>query len=322
MAYDVMSGSARIIGYGADRNYGTLGTFEIVGSADVVGDENGVARIVDWKTGFKDVEPAAQNAQLAFYALSYARAMDLTSARVSIVYTNTGRVDEAQLDALDLDVFATKLRVLHRHVAALQADPPAHPNTVEGRWCAYCPCKHVCPSKNALLVQVASQGLAAIGDAEMTPRRATLAYQELVRVEDLVRDARKRLNTYVDDHGSIDLGNGRAFGRYVRAGNERLDGAVAAEVIQRAFGPDPSTDAFIRHAIEFRTSKAAIERACKTSGAPRGTAPMLIRHIRELGGSSNAPETMPLGEYQTDVTEPAPALDIDAVNLALKAINE
>ena len=322
LAYDVATRTARIIGEGSGRDYGTPGPFEIVGSCDVLGLDGERVVVLDWKTGFNDVEPAATNSQLWFYALAACRALGKDSAVIRIVYTNQGgRCDEHEIDALDLAEFAGRLERLHGQVAALQAARKRGEilETREGSWCRHCGSKPYCPSKNALLVQVAEHGLAVIGDAEMTPQRAVAGYEQIVRVEQLVKEARRRLETYVEECGSIDLGNGRMFGRYVRKGNERLDGAVAVQAIAEVVGE--SAREFEAAAIERKTTKAAIDRAAKSLGCKRGTASQVVRRIRELGGASHASDSMPIGEYVVGKDEAAelPAVDTDEVNRALAA---
>lgn len=314
LAFDVVTGVGRIVGYGSDRIYGDLGQHETAGSADVLGEDGDAVVIVDFKTGYADVESAATNPQLWFYALAAARALGKTRAIVRVLYTKFGRCDEAELDVLDLADFATRLRNLHDRAKRLTH--AAMPATREGAWCKHCPSKHACPSKTGLLVQVAEKGLAIIGETAMTPARARTGYEQIVRLEQLVKDARKRLETYVDETGPIDLGDGRMFGRYVRNGNERLDGATAVRAIAEIVGVDLALE-FESLAVERRTSKAAIERAAKQLATTKGTAGKVVKKIRELGGATHAPESMPIGEYSIDRNEPAPALDVDALNVAL-----
>jgi hypothetical protein len=324
LVYDVVTRAARFIGEAADRNYGAPGAFDIFLSPDVVGvDAQDRVVIVDWKTGHGDVEPAATNGQLWGCALAACRALGKSSAIVRLVFTNMGdRCDEHEIDALDLADFANRLERLHVQVAERQAAKARGEilETREGSWCKHCASKAVCPSKNALLVQVAEHGLAIIGDSAITPERARTGYEEIVRVETLIRDARKRLETYVDDNGPIDLGGGKLFGRYVRNGNERLDGSTAVQAIAEIVGE--SAKEFESIAVERRTSKAAIDRAAKQLGAKRGTGPAIIKRIRELGGATNAPESMPIGEYVADRNDAAerPAIDHDAVNALLGAV--
>ena len=322
LAYDVVTRKGRIIGENLGRNYRDIGPFEIAGASDVVGVEGDSVVVVDFKTGHNDVEPAATNAQLAFYALAAASALGKDTAIVRIVYTKSRRVDEATLDVFDLAAFAEQLSKLHVGAAEMHAAyrRGEQLETREGSWCKHCASKPYCPSKNALLVQVAEKGLAVIGDSTLTPERAAAGYEQLVKVEQLVKEARKRLETYVEEIGPIDLGGGRMFGRYVRPGNERLDGTVAVQAIAEIVGE--SAKEFEAVAVERRTSKAAIDRAAKQFGSKRGTAPAVIRRIRELGGATNAPDTLPIGEYLADKHEPAekPEIDADAINQLMEAV--
>lgn len=324
LAYDVSTRAGRVIGEGGGRDYGTPGPFEIVGSTDVLGIDGDRVVVIDWKTGFADVEPAASNSQLWFYALAACRALGKSEAIVHVVYTQSKRVDSYEIDSLELAEFAVQLERLHMRVAQLTAvKRDGSPlETREGAWCKHCASKHVCASKNALLVQFASGGLAIVGDATMTPERAASAYEQLAKVDQLVRDAKKRLETYVDEQGPIALGEGRMYGRYVKNGNKRLDGRIAAQAISDVVGE--SAKEFATVAIEFSTSQAAIERAAKQFSEKRGAAKLkkaIVDRIGELGGVTYGADSMPIGEYMADRNESAerPAIDIAAVNAALES---
>ena len=317
IAFDVATGQARIIGENIGRAYGDLAPFEIAGSIDVLGIDGDAVVALDWKTGMRDVEPAATNGQLRFYALAACRALKRDRAIIRIVYTQTGRCDEAEMDALDLAGLAAEVAGLHARVAALQVEARAgRPlSTREGSWCRHCPSKHACPSKRALLVQVAEHGLAVIGDTELTPERARTACEEVLRFEQLVADARKRLDAYVSSTGPIDLGDGWRYGRYVRPGNERVNGSVALRVIREVCGD--SAEAFAGEALEMKATKAGIKRAAKVIGEPV-LEKAVMKRIRELGGIEKAPDSLPIGEYLADKYEAAP-VEYDALNAALNA---
>lgn len=324
LAFDVATGEGRVIGENLGRNYGNPGPFEIVGSTDVLGIEGDAVIVIDWKTGFLNVEPAATNPQLAFYALAAARALNKSRAIVRIIYTKSGYCDEHELDALDLASFAERLKALHLRAARAQEtkNRGEQVSTREGAWCRHCASKSVCPSKVSLLVQIAEGGLAVIGDTAMTPERAAGAYEQIVRIEQLVKDARARLVTYVDEQGPIDLGDGRMYGRYNKAGTERLDGKKAIEAIRAVVSPEIAKD-FESIAIDHSTSKAAISRAAKEYAEKRGAGKLanaVIEKIRELGGATHGASTMPIGEYTRGKDEPATraAIDTDAVNRMLE----
>ncbi len=316
LAFDVATRTGRVVGENIGRAYGDVGPFEIVGSADAIGIDGDAVVVVDFKTGHNDVEPAATNPQLAFYCLAAARALGKTKAIARIIYTKSNRVDEASLDALDLAAFAGRLERLHvRSASDLAARNRGEPvSTREGSWCKWCSSAPYCGSKVALIAQMA--GLTVIGDG-VTSETAAVAYEQVVRIESLIRDARQRLSTFVDEQGPIDLGNGRMFGRYVRKGNESLDGDVAVTAIAEVIGE--SAREFESIAIERKVTKAAIERAAKQLGCKRGTVPAVVKRIRDLGGASHGADSMPLGEYVADRNEPAPRIDNEEIDRLLES---
>jgi len=315
LAYHLASRQGRALGGGGGPPRRNPGPFEIVGSCDVLGIDRGRVVIIDWKTGWVDVDPASSNAQLWFYALAAARALGLSGAIVRIVYTQSKRCDEYEIDALELAEFASSLERLHVRVGELkrkhQTGEPL--DTKEGVGFRYCSRKPSRPDKTPLIRQMA--GLQVVG-AAVTPENAASAYEQVVRVELLVKEARKRLETYVDENGPIDLGNGRMFGRYVRDGNEKLDGSVAVKAIAAVVGE--SAKEFESVAVERKTTKVAIERAAKQLNCKRGTATAVVKKIRELGGASYGADSMPLGEYRRDSKEPAPTLDAGQINKLLE----
>lgn len=325
IAYDVLAGTARILGEGAGRDYGSLGPFEIAGSIDVLGVVGDTVVIVDWKTGHKEVDPAARNWQLWGYALAACRALGKSQAHVFIAYTNqSGQpIDDYLIDPIELADFATRLSGLHVREARLrdQYRSRAEPATREGSWCKHCASKSRCASKVGLLVQVATKGLAQIGDTEMTRDRVLAAHLELERLDQLVVEAKQRRAQWIDEHGPIDLGNGKLYGRVPRAGNRILDGDKAVQAIREVVGE--SSKEFEALAVERKTSQAAIERAAKSLGVP-GVSPAklkerIVKRIDELGGVTRGKDQMPLGEF------PKPegwqgetkALDVEALDALL-----
>lgn len=327
VAYNWRTGKARMLGRGITRDYPVDPDSEIPGTIDLlVINPSGRLVVVDYK-GHEDVGEPDQNVQVMLYGLAVARIYGANEVTLAVSYIGAGTEDArtpvVTVDCFDLAAYATKVT---RIIEAANAEiGKAIPDVRESRHCKWCPSKPYCGAKNALLVQVASGGLAVIGDTAMTVDRAREAYREIERIEQLVKDARKRLEVYVDDNGPIDLGEGRFFGRYRRPGNEKLDGDIAIDAI-RSVLPDDQADTFEATAIEYSTSKAAIERAAKEAcgpGAKRGAATKLARQVvekvRELGGVTAA-DTFPLGEYTGESRGVAKdPVDIEAVDRALKA---
>ena len=323
LAYDVATREGRIIGEGGGRAYGEPGPYEIVGSTDVLAVVGEAVLILDWKGG-NEVEAAASNPQLLFYAIAACRALSLDSAILRIVYTRTGRVDEATIGPLELADFANRLYEIHATIArrTVQHREGIPVDTVEGSHCLYCPSKHVCPSKNALLVQFASSGSEPPGASLLSPELAAKAYRQVCAVDQLVSEAKKRLAAYVDEHGPIDLGNGLMYGRYTRKGNEELDADRVVDAIYNLL-PEADAEAFEDLAIERSTTKAAIKRAAQKLAANGGASKLadsIVRRTRELGGATHKPTTRPLGEYKRDDDgNRAPAPTVADINAMLGA---
>lgn len=325
VAFDVATGQARIIGEGSGRDYGTPSPFEIVGSLDVLAIDQDAVVVIDWKTGYKEVDPASRNWQLWGYGLAAARALGKSRAVIRIAYTNMpGQpIDEHELDTFDLADFARRLAGLHVREARLKSEYQAGqvPATREGSWCRHCASKSRCPSKVGLLVQVSTRGLAVVGDTALTPERAREAHFEIERLDQLVQEAKRRREAYVDEHGPIDLGNGKLFGRVPRQGARQLDGTLAVQAIREVVGENAKE--FEALAVERKTSQAALKRAAQMFGVP-GKSPEKIKNeivakLEALGGVTRGKDSMPLGEFpapEGGLPERKP-LDVEAIDKAL-----
>lgn len=322
VCYDISTGEGRIVREDEAHN-AAFERFEVRGKANVVGLDGDTVVIVDWKTGYKDVEPASTNWRLWGYALAVCRALDKERARIYIAYTNQpGQpIDEHALDQTDLAWFETQLAELYVRETTL-ADryrEGIQPTTREGSWCRHCPSKSRCASKTGLLVQVAEKGGAAIGDVELTMERAAQAHHQIERLEELVKEAKARREKWVDENGPIDLGNGRAFGRIPRTGKRILDGNKAVQAIREIVGE--SAQEFEAMAIERKTSQAAIERAATMLGigqSPKKLKDRIVMRIDELGGVKLGPDIMPLGEFALDRALPESTLDDEVLDKLLE----
>lgn len=313
VAYDVSTGVGRLIESAGLREYGVLGEFEIAGSADVMGFDDERVYILDYKTGYGTIPPASKNPQLWGYGLAFARALGKESAVMSLVWTRTGAVDTYEASSIELAAFAEELERLLTSVARERAQP--QPTTVEGAWCKHCASKPYCPSKNALLAQVANNGLASIGQSAVTSETVAAAYRQLVSIEHLVTEARGRLVKYITENGPIEVGDGRMFGRYVRKGNRRIDPDIAELAIADAIGDPAAAGAFVRDAFKRTISQAAISRAAASSDNPKELIKQIMRSIEDRGGIARS-DTIPIGEFDPDKNEPVYGPSEDAIEEA------
>ncbi len=313
IAYNWRTGVGRLIGRGTARAYDVTAD-EIPGTIDllIVGSR---LIVVDYK-GFEYVGSPEQHEQANLYALAVARIYGFNEVTIAIVYIGAG-VEHAHADVITIDCFemATYSVRLTRIMEAVEAaERQPIPEVRESKHCKWCPSKPFCSAKNALLVQVAENGLAIVGDSIMTTERARAAYEQIERIDSLLREAKKRLEVYVEEQGPIDLGNGRMYGRYQRKGNEKVDGPIAVQAIREVLVAPENQAEFEKVAIVPTATKASIERAAKavtSTMKPTALAKAVIAKIRELGGISSSP-TFPVGEYVRGKDEPAEKPEIDA----------
>jgi hypothetical protein len=152
-AWDPMTGAAREIGRGLDRDYsGATPGETIVGTADVialVGDD--AVGVFDWKSEHDEVPPPEKNLQLRFYALAAARAYGRDRAIVEIIRPRADRPawrERAELDMFALAEVAEELRELVRAAERSRADVP---QLVVGGHCRRCPSSRMCPAQITLV---------------------------------------------------------------------------------------------------------------------------------------------------------------------------
>lgn len=154
-AYDVDAGTSRETGRGISREQARAlcGPREMPGIVDYLALSPTAVVVIDWKTGWANVDRAAANWQICSYGLAAARALGRDQAIVGIIRVlDNGSVwwDLATLDALDLDAAESQIRQLNARLAAAEAAYLAHgtlPRLVEGDHCRYCPALMHCHAK-------------------------------------------------------------------------------------------------------------------------------------------------------------------------------
>jgi len=293
LAYDVATDKGREVARGVSRETAYVDVYEheICGTADVIGIAPDHVLVVDYKTGWRDVTPPAQNAQLKFLALAACSAYERDAARVEIVYVREhGGVTRlsADLDALDLDNFALDLSNLRARLAEAWKARDANklPELCEGEHCEYCPAFTACPAKMRLARYMVSESAATEPElVNVTVDTLRAIIDKVTLAKQIVKRWDSMLYAYAAQHEPIDLGDGRMWGQYTKPGNEKLDGDIAHSIIAGRYSRDVA-DA----ACTFATSKTAIRKALKdtlTNGeklAPKERE--IYDAIREAGGAT------------------------------------
>ncbi len=294
LVYDFASDRGRIVGQGTARSYGEIASTEIPGTADILAYDADRVYVIDRKL-WQSAGAAAANAQLAHLAIAACRALGRTEATVALIY-ETGRIDRADLDMLDMSAHRARLRSVHASLAA-QAERLARgamPDVAEGSWCKYCPAAHVCPAKVALVRRLVS-GAEADELSMLIPlddETARIAYERLGYARNLL----KRIEAAVYARAAespIPLGDGKFLGQHQKVGNEKLDGDVTYEVIRATYG-----QAIADQAVERRATKSGIKAALKTAGAaPLSKAESAVLSAVRAAGGATRETSETIGEY-------------------------
>lgn len=148
-AYSPATDSARELVSNGPRDYSDAKPGEICGTVDAIG----AAHVVDWKTGFFPAAKAAENAQLAIFALIANRIEGHDDVLCELVYVKPKTlelryVDGASIDIFAIDALASSLKELPARIAEQREMVTLGKKTElapADRRCRYCPavtCAH------------------------------------------------------------------------------------------------------------------------------------------------------------------------------------
>jgi hypothetical protein len=291
-AFDMATGEGREVGAGIGRKYGSVGPFEIAGTADAVGrgpcDE---LVIVDWKSFDPTVPRAAVNGQLHTLALAASRAYGVDECEVAI-HHEVRSLDVAGLDWMDLKAFEVELRGILDQVASARSRARAgEPLTFSpGSHCRYCPAFHACPTQRELTTMVKT-GVAEVRAEFLMPLATDEGAREAYEFAQRIRMLLKRLDSAIYARAGerpIPLTNGNMLGRIEKKGNEKLDGDIVHAVVKELHGAEVADAAVIRSATKTR-----LKEAVKTAAAERA----VLEKVRERGGSERGTKSV-IEEYE------------------------
>lgn len=210
-AYDVATDTARCLGAWIDRAY-DAGPTEVTGTLDLVSPPAGERTrwlVVDFK-GIEEVDPAATNLQLGFYALAVARVHELDEVDVAIVYLEHGgrmRWDRATLGAFELEALASRVRAVHAAVTAARA--AVERDYVTGYHCRRCPALTMCPAQTrAVLALVRDEQFTVDTIAMLSAEDAGRAWVRVKVLGELLDNMRASLAARAEVAGGLPLPDG------------------------------------------------------------------------------------------------------------------
>jgi len=276
LAVNVNNGQARILG--SNRAYEKVTPEEFYGTADYIGrTQDNVIVVGDFKTGLANVAHPRDNWQLKVLAYALSQLHGEDTVEVAIVKTEgETRLLIHRFNALDLAVVASELKSLH---AKLQKPVSVYR---EGKHCDYCPSFKFCPAKVSMLRELAAApnikadelvDCLKAGEPKLAYRRYKAIKAALQKVEAELR--------MLSEKEPIDLGDGFFYGP-TKQTREDIDGKVAYEALAASYG-----DEVAKKAVEFATSKTAIDRAIApvcAKGTRAGSVRAILDTVASKGG--------------------------------------
>lgn len=268
-AYDVTTGSGRLLGYDLGRNYGQTDT-EFAGAADYVVDAGDVVEVWDLKTGLTPQEPLEHHAQMKGLACAAGTFHGKPVRTMLLIAPRDGQkpriVAGPTYGAFDLLELGEWLRGIAERLAAAERATATYKRFSVGKWCGTCPARLHCPTQVAMIHRMATTpddvaADLARGLALPEVRRDT--YNRLRAAEKALQWVRGQLYASMTDLGPIDLGNGKVFGPHETT-SEVFDPEVVWPWMAERFGLDAAKDA-----MTLKTSKTAIARVVGEK-SPRG----------------------------------------------------
>lgn len=278
VAYDVVTGAARMLDRGKHRDYKNIGKNELTGTFDLATSRpvSGLT-VWDWKTG--EVDDAADSMQLAFHGLALARLRGVDRVRVGYLLATENGVEDvsADLDELDLGDVASRLRALVANAWSATPKPGPHCGSM------WCPIVSVCPATKAALlaIEAASEMTLPLTIEITSPEHAVHTRVRLKMVEKAVESIDAALKAYVREHGPIEVSPGRTWGERIidkETVDIGVDGAYAALV--EHYGQDVADVA-----VSLSTSKAELHRVAPSKDAEK----RLLNSLRAIGAIRSTP---------------------------------
>lgn len=238
-AFDVVTGKARELGRGLNRDYSAATSTEIPGTADVValvGDD--AVHVLDYKSGWRARPTPELDWQFRFLGLAGARTYGRTRARVTLIRLGSDGEPFSvggDLDMFDLAEVAESLRELHAD-ATRAAAADVEPRMNVGAHCAECDSRPFCPAQTSL-IRAAAGGAEVVGIAGLlSPEHAVAAYHQVEALESLVKTLREQLDDYATQY-PITMPDGRIYGP-VEKSRSSPEGAAVWHLLRELVGEE------------------------------------------------------------------------------------
>jgi hypothetical protein len=257
-AYDTASGKGRRLLGVTGRRYEVSET-EIAGTLDLVAYEPGRATLRDLKFGHETQSPARENAQIKTQALAVARACGAETVSAGLLYIRPdGNMfdDSCEFDAMDLDAWASDLRVMAGRVRNADAvmtegrEPDTSPSPETCRWC---PALAYCPAQTKLVRAMGSE-VGVLDTGALSDDEAARAWVRLRQYEGLIKRVKDSLETRARQT-PFRLPSGLTV-KEVETKTREIDPRIAQDVLVARYGLEVADKA-----AETSITQASLKRA-------------------------------------------------------------
>jgi len=236
--------------------------------------------IVDWKSGWGDVEPPETNNQIISYAILILeelekKGLEIHGFNLMIVQPKLGQVKSVNMTP-------EQIRALAKDIETIidEAEKEGEPEFTTGPWCAACFKSMNCP---AFAGQVQALAKFLVPGSELEAKTAVAALLPFAKacsfmakkIEDLAK-------AYVDKHGELNLGYSQ---KYIKAIDQRKEVEVrkALRILKEYFPEDQIFDECISISL---TKIMNLAKATK-----RGLTTILSNRLTQEGAITQKPIT-------------------------------
>lgn len=319
LAYSPSTDTARVLGQSLGRAYDAAGVTadEIPGTPDVIGVDlkNRRGLIIDYKSGWAKLPPAAQNWQLRGGAIALARAFDLDEIEVQIVFLRDGqsvRRDRAVFHAADLAEIAGQMAIAWARALADRAayrDHGIFPDATKGAHCRYCPSAHACPAFTSIVRASLDEAIVpgqigTLTEEELAHawRRISVAEAGIKMLKEAVRANAVRRPILLETTAE---GEHVWLGLTQVEGNDVVDPDIANDVLGAELAPDDPVEqrAIADEIASRKVAKTRIAKAVKARVAKGRGASTIDRVLKEIAARGGI--TAPIRETVAVFTTPA-----------------
>ncbi len=307
-AYDAEAGSVRRLGTKLTREQMRELALpgEVLGTLDVLGQTEDAVVVLDYKSGWKDLGPVADNDQLRGYSLCAALYYGKAKAVQGIIRLKEdgdSYSDYAELGAADI---ANTMLLISNTVEAIdqaraQLDG-GELRTHQGDWCTYCPAFPTCPAKMALAAaltqRVEQKSRWELSLPPLTKETAPEVLEQVKLAQQVVDHVKAQLDIYALEN-PFELGGGWWYGTRPYPA-DHIDPARALPIIERLADAETARASVkeVRMVQKGLLEEAIRGLKARKPGVKLGATKAAILEALEKEGAITRTFTYPVGRHR------------------------